>query len=207
MSDSTTQTRDSDEQTACPPEEWVDRYGDFLFRRALLRVRRENVAEELVQETLLAALQSLDRYEGRGDQRAWLAGILRHKVLDYFRAQSRRNRKHLATMPDADISERLFDETGNWRPGAMGWVPQPDSEAQLRELWRIILACLKTLPAKQAMTFTLIVMERMDRDQVCDTLEITPSNLWVRLHRARLALAHCVGNKWSIDGPGGENVE
>ncbi len=207
MSDSTTQARAAHRETTCPPEEWVDRYGDFLYRYALARVQRPNLAEDLVQDALLAGIQRFDDYKGRGDQRAWLAAILRHKILDYFRAQSRRNRKRIAVPPDADISEKLFDESGNWRAGALRWGTRPDSTVQLREFMQVIQACLKTLPPNHATAFTLSVMEQMDRAQVCELLEITPENLWIRLHRARLALAHCVGNKWHVDGAGDEHVE
>ena len=73
------------EQVKLDPETWVDKYGDYLYRFALSRVKDPVIAEELVQETFLAALRSLKNFQGRSSGRTWLIAILKHKIIDYFR--------------------------------------------------------------------------------------------------------------------------
>lgn len=65
------------------PEHWLDAHGDALFRFALRRVQNESTAEDLVQETLLAAWSALERRSGESSERTWLVGILKHKIVDH----------------------------------------------------------------------------------------------------------------------------
>ncbi len=186
------------------PDLWVDQYGDYLFRYANSRLREVSAAEEVVQETFLAGIRNVDQYAGTGSQRGWLLGILKRKIIDYVR----RRAKHSQASPydDPDPSAQLFDENGKWRKDAL---PQSDGEraAESRELWEVVRDCLTHLPQGQADVFVLSVMEDMDSDQICQELDITPSNLWVRLHRARLGLAKCVGPRWFSDEEVASHVE
>lgn len=175
------------------PTEWVDAYGDYLFRYALSRLRDSNAAEEIVQETFLAGIRFAEQFSGRGSQRAWLLGILKRKIVDYVRQRSRNDRDS-----SADSTADLFDEKGFWRKNAATWSAAPDGDIESRELWEIVRDCLSQLPAGQTDVFVLSVMEELDSEAICRELEITPSNLWVRLHRARLGLATCVGAKWNV---------
>ncbi len=101
------------------PQDWVEKHGDYLFRIALLRVRDDVVAEDVVQETLLAALQARGRFEGQSSERTWLVGILKHKIIDHFRKASREQAR-----PEGDDIERevneLFDEKGIGRISRQG---------------------------------------------------------------------------------------
>lgn len=179
------------------PERWVDDYGDYLYRYAFSRLRNTTAAEEVVQETFLAGLRFQDRYKGDGAERAWLLGILKRKLIDYVRQRNRYDRD--GSYEDShDPSARLFDHNGNWKAGVFGGL-QPDEQAEASEIWDVVRSCLDHLPKGQADAFVLSVMEHMDADQICHELQITESNLWVRLHRARLGLARCVGSKWSMD--------
>lgn len=181
---------------AADPAAWVDRYGDYLYRYALSRLRDANAAEEVVQETFLAGVRSANQFAGRGSEQGWLLAILKRKIIDHVRA---RNRREASSLDEQDPSERLFDANGNWRGDVFAWRP-PDEKVRLDELWRIVKDCLGRLPATQADVFTLSVMEEMDSSEICEQLEITPANLWVRMHRARLGLAKCVGARWLQSG-------
>ena len=131
-------------------------------------------------------------------ERGWLMGILKRKIIDHVRARN----KHSKATPyedEMDPSSQLFDAMGNWKPGAIKWSQSPDQKLELTELQNVVQDCLKTLPQNQADVFVLSVMEEMDSDEICKELKITPSNMWVRMHRARLGLAKCVGSKWSLD--------
>jgi len=177
------------------PETWVDEYGDYLYRYAFSRLRDTNAAEEVVQETFLAGIRFRERFNGEGAERAWLLGILKRKIVDHVRMRNRYDRD--GTSDTNDPSSQLFNQQGNWKSGAFAMTP--DDQLESKEVWDVVKGCLNHLPPGQADVFVLSVMEEMDTDQICQELNITPANLWVRLHRARLALAKCVGSKWFAD--------
>ena len=179
------------------PETWVEEYGDYLFRYASSRMRDANAAEEVVQETFLAGVRYSSQYSGKGSVRGWLIAILKRKIIDHFRSR----KKHAATAingeDDAfDPSTILFDQQGNWKPGAFKWSPSPERDLEMSELTDVVQDCLKNIPQGQADVFVLSVMEEMETDVICEHLAISASNLWVRMHRARLGLAKCVSEKW-----------
>ena len=181
--------------TQLNPENWVDEYGDYLFRYAYSRLRETNAAEEVVQETFLAGVRYSEQFAGRGSERGWLMGILKRKIVDHIRARA----KHGATgsgESDWDPSIQLFDANGNWKSGALHWAP--GSQLESEELRGIVQSCLKKIPKNQADVFVLSVLEEMDSEKICNELGISPSNLWVRMHRARLGLAKCVSEKWGV---------
>ena len=187
----------ADSQVAnADPERWLEDYGDYLYRYALSRLRDGTAAEEVVQETFLAGIRFQDRYSGEGAERAWLLGILKRKIVDYVRMRNRYDRD--GSWEDSnDPSAQLFDQNGRWKTDAFAAAPPDQLESQ--EIWDVVNNCLQHLPKGQADVFVLSVMEEMDSDQICSELDITPSNLWVRLHRARLALAKCVSARWFAD--------
>ena len=144
----------------------------------------------------MAGIRNHDQVLGTGSQRGWLLGILKRKIIDFVRKRARH--QSAASVEDHDPSSLLFDENGNWRQGAL---PASEGEQALQsmELWDIVRGCLDHLPQGQADVFVLSVMEDMDSNEICSQLNITPSNYWVRLHRARLGLAKCVGSRWFRD--------
>lgn len=194
-----------DEPPRVHPKIWVEEYGDYLFRYANSRLRDPNAAEEVVQETFLAGVRYSEQFAGTGSERGWLMGILKRKIIDHVRARN----KHSHTEPyedEHDPSAQMFDAMGNWKPGAINWAPSPGQQLEMNELQVVVQDCLMGLPKGQADVFVLSVMEEMDSDEICETLDISPSNLWVRMHRARLGLAKCVGSKWIVDDEVKHNV-
>jgi RNA polymerase sigma-70 factor (ECF subfamily) len=188
------------------PHLWVEAYGDYLFRYANVRLRNANASEEVVQETFLNGVKYQQQYSGAGTERAWLLGILKRKIVDYVRKRNRQA-KVGQYEDDHDPTNQLFDAKGNWNKKSIPWSTLPDQKMESSELWDVVRECMTHLPAGQADVFTLSVMEDMDSDEVCETLSISPSNLWVRMHRARLGLAKCVGSKWHHSGEVSSDVE
>jgi RNA polymerase sigma-70 factor (TIGR02943 family) len=177
------------------PETWVDEHGDYLFRFALSRLRRRDLAEDLVQETFLAALQARGRFAGQSSERTWLVGILKHKIVDHLR---RRTAEQRAANP-AELGrwvDGLFDERGKWREKPGKWPADPGTAFEKTEFWAIFAACLRKLPERLANAFTLRAVEEMDSPEVCKVLGVTANNLWVMLHRARLGLWRCLQIHW-----------
>lgn len=180
------------------PTTWVDEYGEYLFRYAYSRLRDSNSAEEVVQETFLAGVRYVEQYAGRGSERGWLLGILKRKIVDFVRARN----KHDRTTPyedELDPSAQMFDALGNWKANAIKWSPSPSASIEMSELQTLVQDCLKNLPQGQADVFVLSVMEEMESEAICRELDISPQNMWVRMHRARLGLAKCVGSKWKVE--------
>ena len=178
------------------PDVWVDQYGDYLFRYAQSRVNDTATAEDLVQETFLAALRTYANFDGKSSERTWFVSILKHKIIDFYRKQGRRS-KYFES-PGVDDSSEDFQENGFWKldnaPGE--WGEHPEEELHQKEFIEILRACLKALPRKIAAVFTLREMEGMDSKSICKELEITSSNLWVMLHRARHQLRKCLDVNW-----------
>jgi len=171
------------------PERWVDEHGDCLFRYALLRVRRQEVAEDLVQETLLVAVRTHQRFAGRSTERSWLVGILKNKICDYFRKLGREtNFTDLEFFRD-EHSDR-FDADHYWihERGPSDWKPEGEEAMKRAEFWQALHGALERLPERLAQVFIMREMDGVPGKVICATLQITEANLWVMLHRARMAL-------------------
>jgi len=175
---------------ALTPEQWVDRYGDLLFRFALVRVRDPHVAEDLVQSTFLAALESQGRYQGASSESTWLVGILRHKIMDHFR-------KTLREIPSGDLlaeaseaSPSLPHEQGAW--GTASTISTPEALMAQREFWATFQDCMDRLTDRARTLFILREMEGLSTEEICKTFQITPTNLWVILHRVRTQMRRCL---------------
>jgi len=179
------------------PVQWLGDHGDALYAYALRRVRRPEVAEDLVQETLLAAVQASGGFAQRANVRTWLTGILRHKVADHFRARHRGVQIDAGTLED----DALFDKGGQWRAGVPAWRGDPLRSAEAREFRAAVDACLAKLPATMAHLFLSRVDDGATTDELCGALGITPDNAWTMLHRARLRLRQCLAVNWFTTRP------
>jgi RNA polymerase sigma-70 factor, ECF subfamily len=181
------------------PERWLDEHGDALFRYAYLRTRDRLAAEDLVQETLLAALRTHAGFAGKSAERTWLIGILKHKLADHWRKRARD--VPLENVPSGedpdDVLQRLFDASNreHWRVKPSSWV-DPDAALQDRQFWQVLGSCIAGLPPAQAQAFSLCEIDGLDGTEACKVLGVAPTNLWVMLHRARLRLRQCLETNW-----------
>ena len=173
------------------PAIWLERHGDYLYRFAMFRLRDASAAEDVVQETLLAALKSSARFAGASSERTWLVGILKHKVTDWFRRQRE-------TTDYTDSDEEVFDKDGFWKSEKrpITWNANPELMLQSKDFQRILTHCLNELPESLARVFILREVNELTTDEICELLDITPGNLWVMLHRARLRLQQLLGLHW-----------
>lgn len=175
-----------------------EQYRSYLLRYALLQLRDAAAAEDAVQETLLAALESSGRYAGKSSVKTWLTGILKHKIIDHVRRHSRE--QPLLGDEDAERSESemvdaLFAADGHWRDPPQSWGdPERAFEnARFREVFEL---CLRTMPPRMARAFALREVSELSTEEICKELNISATNCWVLLHRARLALRACLETKW-----------
>ncbi|RMF92175.1 MAG: sigma-70 family RNA polymerase sigma factor [Nitrospinota bacterium] len=177
------------------PEIWVEQYGDYLFRYAMLRIRDPALAENLVQETFLAALHNRDTFAGHSSERTWLTGILKRKVIDHLRRRSRERPVSEITPEDSSI-EDLFDERGAWKVRPNAWGIDPSEVLEKREFWASLTRCTAELPPRLAQAFLLREVDGLSSEEICKVLQVSTTNLWVMLHRARLRLRQCLENHW-----------
>jgi len=184
------------------PQKWVERYGDYLFSFALGRVNDSGKAEDLVQETFLAALKARDRFRGASTERTWLTSILKRKIIDTYRKKYTSKEssfgEHDGTVFDGDFYRSEEPFRGHWLEG-MGPNSHsflPDGELEQEELMKFINLCIENLQPQLAAAFIMRMIDEEDSDTICKELGITPSNLWVMLHRARLRMRECLEKKW-----------
>jgi RNA polymerase sigma-70 factor (ECF subfamily) len=186
--------------TAADPGRWVELHADALFRFAMLRVRNQTIAEELVQETFVAALGAATGYRAAASERTWLVGILKHKTLDHFRKSHRERPADEPLDPFDPLLDKAFTRGGHWKNPPRKWDVEPDGLMEKAEFWEAFTGCLSALPEKMARAFMLRMLDNEDPDAVCQVLEITATNLWMLLHRARGRLRKCLESKWFCDG-------
>jgi RNA polymerase sigma-70 factor (ECF subfamily) len=177
------------------PEEWVDLYGDYLYRFALLRLRDPASAEDAVQETFLAAIQGLDRFDGRMEIKYWLKGILRHKIVDHIRRTVREQPTEEVNDPEI-LDSMLFKLSGVPTMHPEPWHFEPHRAFESNEFWTIFRACMAKLNGRLQQAFTLKMLEGLPTEEVCKVLDVEPNNLWVIMHRARGQLKTCLEKNW-----------
>ena len=179
-----------------PSSNWVEAYGDYLFMFALGQVHDSGIAEDLVQETFLAAWKAPDRFAGRSAERTWLVGILRHKIYDHLR-QTCRERNRRAQPPTDRADEDVWENTVLWLHDVAAECQSPSRRIELDEFRAHLESALGALPPRLAQVFQLYEIEERPNPEVCQRLSISESNLWVMLHRARKQLREHLGSWWN----------
>ena len=178
----------------------IEGHRAYLVRYALSQLRDAAAAEEVVQEALLAALESIGRFEGKSALRTWLTSILRFKIVDYQR-RAVTERAHVELTDFAAEAEEdgwlddLFDDTGHWREAPRAWS-DPEASLEQRRFWEAFGRCLDALPATGGRVFFKREVMGEETETICKDEAITPSNCWVILHRARIALRSCLEKSW-----------
>ena len=186
---------DSYYQKTLDPSQWVDQYSHYLYNFALGRLRNHQDSENVVQDTFLAALDAAKNFSGKSSERTWLTGILKHKIIDHMRKQYRE--KPMSDIQnDPDQINQFFDHKDRLKKKPSGWLPNPEELLEKKEFWAIFQLCQNKLPPSANDAFTLREIEKMDSKEICEILDITQSNFWVLLHRARLQLRQCLEDNW-----------
>ena len=184
-----------DARTLEDPSIWVDLYGDYLYRFALSRVNDPTLAEDLVQETFLAALKSRRNFERRAAAKTWLTAILKHKIVDSIRKRQRERIIDNEEALDRNL-EAFFSEEGNWKIHPPKWENNPVKHYEQKEFLDILFDCLTGLPRRIARIFMLREMDGLKTAEICQVMEISATNCWTMLYRARTALRSCLELNW-----------
>lgn len=177
------------------PDQWVDLYGNYMYRYALARLSDPEVAQDIVQEALVAAVQAYKRFEGKSSIKTWLIAILKRKIVDHFR-QAKNHRQLDSIEAASNGINRIFDDSGHWLAKPGEWMVNPGKAYEQREFIDILYKCIAKLPQRLAEIFMLREFEELSTEQICNRLGITDSNCWVMLYRARLQLRSCLETDW-----------
>lgn len=175
-----------------------------MLKFARLQVRNAETAEDLVQESIEAALKQSSTFAGRSTLKTWVFAILRNRIIDHVRQAGR-------TVPISSLLEEdegwierqdaLFSEKGAWRESArpQTW-PAPEESMESKQFWRVFEACLDHLPPDTGRVFMMREFLGFDTEEICAQLSITSTNLHVILHRARNKLRGCMETGWGRPG-------
>lgn len=172
---------------------WLNEHCDYLYRFALARLRDPHQAEDAVQETFLAAIKS-PNFAEQSSPRTWLTGILKHKIIDTLRKNMREIAASELVEEDASMDE-FFDEKGRWTDRPQRWG-MPEGALEQQQFLAVLQECLDRLPAKQQAIFMLRDVEETENEEICKELNITPTNAWVMLYRARMGMRKCLEMNW-----------
>lgn len=169
-----------------------------MLRFATLQLRDASIAEDAVQEALIAAHSAKGRFEGRAQLKTWVFSILKNKIIDVLRERVRKPTQSMTLADGSDDElDELFDENGRWRketqPSDWG---QPEKAFKNDQFWQILEVCLESMKENVARVFMMREFLGLDTAEICSELEISESNCWVILHRARSNLRICLENKW-----------
>lgn len=168
---------------------------DWLFRQALWRLRDRDAAEDIAQETWIAAWQARATWNGKGKPRSWLAGILRHKVMDHLRSKYRHGVPPEAELEPGDEGLAVFDSRGMWKEPAAAWG-DPAEALESAAFWAVLEICARVMPESQYRVFVMRELDELETPEICRTLDISQENCHVLLHRARMRLRLCLDRKW-----------
>lgn len=166
-----------------------------LMRYARSQLRNEAWAEDAVSDTLLAALEKPQAFSGNSQLKTWLVGILKHKLID----QLRRHAREATVLNDddsIDLDDMLFNGTGHWIETPSEWPQHPEASLGQRQFLAVLDACVEKLPATQGRVFMMREWLELDSEEICKEMQISTTNLWVLLHRARLRLRDCLQISW-----------
>jgi RNA polymerase sigma-70 factor (TIGR02943 family) len=181
------------------PHEWVNAHADYLYAYTITRINNEEQARDLVQETFLAALEGMHRFEGKSSERTWLTAILRNKIIDTYRKKTKGLKTLSINDTEAGETEFFWDQEGHWHqehwPKHFG-IDDIDPIAN-KEFNHILQKCMQKLPSLWLSVFTMKHMDDETTDTVCAELKISASNFWVIIHRAKLNLRACLQKNWT----------
>ena len=176
------------------PEKWVDLHADYLFNYTISRINNHDLAKDLVQDTFFAGLKAMNNFQGKASERTWLISILKRKIIDYYR-------KINSAKGKAEVKMNFYsdgDREGEWIEERVpsDWGSDIEKRIENEELYKALEKCIGSLPEKYAIVFRMKTIQQFDTEEVCKELDITSSNLWVIIHRARTQLRKCMEENW-----------
>jgi RNA polymerase sigma-70 factor (TIGR02943 family) len=181
--------------------DWVEKYTDELVSWAYYKTKQQALAEDIVQDTFIAAYNNIGKFQSKSSPKTWLFSILKNKIADHFRNKLQQSMVHESDMQSessSNILDRLFDNTGSWvtasRPSS--WDTPEEELLDNQEFNKVLKACMDLLNEKSYLSLQYKYLEGKEGRVICQELGITPSNFWQILHRAKLQLRECIDQNW-----------
>lgn len=176
---------------------WMEEHGDYLFRYALRHFRDTETAEDLLQETFLAATRGQSQFRGQAAARTWLTSILRHKIIDRIRKKNSDRHVSFEDLGEEAIAN-LFNSDEHWveEAGPREWGMNPEEACERSEFRGVMQACLEKLPEKFRHIFVMREVDGLSREEISADFGLTTTNIGVILHRARILLRGCLQRNW-----------
>jgi RNA polymerase sigma-70 factor (ECF subfamily) len=181
-------------------EQWVNQFSDELYSWAFFKTSSKEVAEDLVQDTFMAAFHKIDSFQGKSQPKTWLFSILNNKVIDYYRLSARTTKKNFSLTENSsyELSDGLFNSYGCWENNDINSIWDQDQELLDNPDFNIVMQeCMDNLPQKWKLAVTSKYLTEKKAEAICQELEITVSNYWQIVHRAKLLLKKCIELKWA----------
>ena len=185
--------------------EFIEAVRKQMIAFAYNQLGDHHLAEDVVQDALISALQHSEQFQGNSAFKSWVFAILKNKIIDCIRKDSKYT--NLSSMHDHEegseetLLNALFDEAGFWQKGSMpsqfdnSWC-NPEVQVHSDGFWQVLEVCLTNLPSEQARAFLMREYMELDTDEICQELEINTSHYYVLMHRARLRLQTCLTLRW-----------
>ncbi|HZY81588.1 MAG TPA: sigma-70 family RNA polymerase sigma factor [Cyclobacteriaceae bacterium] len=179
---------------ALNPDSWLTSYGDYLFSYCMIRVNHRETAEDLVQETLISAFRSKDSFKGESSEATWLVAILKNKIIDHYRKRDvLKDVQYYLESTEEDFSKNFFDASnGHWLRDAA----PADLNIEQGEFEKILLGCVHKMPPKLVPVFIAKFFDEEDSETICKVHNISSSNYWVIIHRAKVLVRACLEKNW-----------
>ncbi|HMO18078.1 MAG TPA: sigma-70 family RNA polymerase sigma factor [Oligoflexia bacterium] len=178
------------------PEEWLQEYGDYLYRYAVLQLKDTGAAEDAVQDALMSAYRARESFQGKSTQKTWLMTILRNKVIDIARKRKRDMLVMTESIEDDPLVRASFSGAGIWSKWLNSWGSSPEDLLSHRDFLEQVNSCLEKLPDNLRQVFVLRNVDDLSTEEICERLDINANNVWVILYRARLRLRECLELNW-----------
>ncbi len=167
----------------------------YLLRFARLQLRNDAWAEDVVADTMLAALEKPQSFAGKSSLKTWLVGILKFKIIDCIRANKREVASSVNSDEDAELEDLLFLPDGHHRNEVQNW-PNPEQTLNSKQFLEVMDVCINEMPPTMGRVFLMREWMEFSTDEICKEMNVSSSNVWVLLHRARLRLRECLQIKW-----------
>lgn len=182
------------------PHNWMKTYADELYGYAMGKTSNSELAEDLVQESFLAGLKSLEKFKGLSSERTWLFAILKNKIADHYRKSSTKNEITNSKLGNngGSFFDNYFTKNGDWKESAEPkvWGIDFSKTIENKELGVALNKCIEKLAENQKLLIQLKLVEEENTEKICKELNITTTNYWVIIHRAKLQLRACLEKNW-----------
>lgn len=176
-------------------KDWVRLHGDYLYSWAYHKTGNREASEDLVQEVFLAAVKNFDGFKHESSPKTWLLRILNNKIIDYYRKSAKK------TLPLDDqvlqFTESFFNENGNWKANGLeeAWSHESNllDDPSFNDVMNV---CIEDLPPRWRLAVISKYIFDKETLEICQELEISKTNYWQVLHRAKLLLKKCLELNW-----------